>query len=422
MARLPEPGKDSGDWGKILNEFLLVSHTPDGFLKIPAWKTDAERPKEVLEGFCGVHLGRGSLEIFHNGSWLAVEETIAIEPAVSRSLRSRATETLSLTDFGAKADGSEDSVPALQKAIAFCALNKRSELRIPAGRYLCSQPLLLGSVDASAELFDFAGLRICGEGAGSQLILEKGMQLAGCKNVELSRLSLSGPATLPQGALIDLRGALKGVSLKNLQLASLRGDLLDAAGIRLSADAMVIGELSDICIENVLIQKARSGIEFRIPSGLSVEGVRVTHCRLTDVETGIQLVAEPSEAAQLGIRVTDCSVRSVRTAIVVENCAGARIENCDCSVQRANEVMRVRGMAMGVCSGNRLSGNLLEHFIRFERASQDSLSAAAESGWLVTQNQFFGSCSKSILGGEAVLLERVVVAANLQSDASVSLK
>jgi len=33
MARLPEPGKDSGIWGKVLNEYLLVSHTDSGTLK-----------------------------------------------------------------------------------------------------------------------------------------------------------------------------------------------------------------------------------------------------------------------------------------------------------------------------------------------------------------------------------------------------
>jgi len=33
MARLPQPGGDDGTWGDILNEFLDVSHNPDGTLK-----------------------------------------------------------------------------------------------------------------------------------------------------------------------------------------------------------------------------------------------------------------------------------------------------------------------------------------------------------------------------------------------------
>jgi hypothetical protein len=33
MIRLPTPGSDDGNWGKILNDFLTVSHNPDGSLK-----------------------------------------------------------------------------------------------------------------------------------------------------------------------------------------------------------------------------------------------------------------------------------------------------------------------------------------------------------------------------------------------------
>lgn len=33
MARLPEPGADSGQWGEILNDYLMVSHNSDGTLK-----------------------------------------------------------------------------------------------------------------------------------------------------------------------------------------------------------------------------------------------------------------------------------------------------------------------------------------------------------------------------------------------------
>jgi len=32
MARLPIPGSDDGNWGEILNEFLLVEHQTDGTL------------------------------------------------------------------------------------------------------------------------------------------------------------------------------------------------------------------------------------------------------------------------------------------------------------------------------------------------------------------------------------------------------
>jgi hypothetical protein len=31
MARLPTPGSDSGSWGDVLNEFLEVGHSSDGY-------------------------------------------------------------------------------------------------------------------------------------------------------------------------------------------------------------------------------------------------------------------------------------------------------------------------------------------------------------------------------------------------------
>lgn len=33
MARLPIPGSDDGNWGDILNQYLLVAHDSDGTLK-----------------------------------------------------------------------------------------------------------------------------------------------------------------------------------------------------------------------------------------------------------------------------------------------------------------------------------------------------------------------------------------------------
>lgn len=39
MARLPQPGKDAGTWGAILNDFMSVSHTATGTLK-PGVVTD----------------------------------------------------------------------------------------------------------------------------------------------------------------------------------------------------------------------------------------------------------------------------------------------------------------------------------------------------------------------------------------------
>lgn len=41
MARLPEPGGDEGDWGDLLNAFLLASHNDDGTIKDGAITADS---------------------------------------------------------------------------------------------------------------------------------------------------------------------------------------------------------------------------------------------------------------------------------------------------------------------------------------------------------------------------------------------
>lgn len=45
MSRLPTPGSDEGNWGEILNDFLLTTHTADGRIK-----TDAVSNTQIQDG------------------------------------------------------------------------------------------------------------------------------------------------------------------------------------------------------------------------------------------------------------------------------------------------------------------------------------------------------------------------------------
>ena len=47
MARLPEPGKDAGAWGQILNDYLLQSHNGDGTLKTDSVGAPQLKPNSV---------------------------------------------------------------------------------------------------------------------------------------------------------------------------------------------------------------------------------------------------------------------------------------------------------------------------------------------------------------------------------------
>lgn len=53
MARLPEPGGDSGQWGEVLNDYLLVSHNSDGTIKtelLPSGSTPTPDATAVTKG------------------------------------------------------------------------------------------------------------------------------------------------------------------------------------------------------------------------------------------------------------------------------------------------------------------------------------------------------------------------------------
>ena len=47
MARLPQPGKDAGNWGGILNQFLMRSHNVDGTLRPLTYTSQADRSGQI---------------------------------------------------------------------------------------------------------------------------------------------------------------------------------------------------------------------------------------------------------------------------------------------------------------------------------------------------------------------------------------
>lgn len=53
MSRLPVPGDDSGTWGNILNDFLLVGHNSDGTLKLPDASTNTKGVVQLADDLAG---------------------------------------------------------------------------------------------------------------------------------------------------------------------------------------------------------------------------------------------------------------------------------------------------------------------------------------------------------------------------------
>jgi hypothetical protein len=67
MTRLPTPGKDDGQWGTILNNYLEVAHNADGSLKragdIADAKAKADSAVQQINGKSGTSLTLGASDV-----------------------------------------------------------------------------------------------------------------------------------------------------------------------------------------------------------------------------------------------------------------------------------------------------------------------------------------------------------------------
>ncbi len=72
MPRLPNVGDDSGEWGTILNEYLSVSHTPAGDLKLEKWANNAARPATPTTNQVGFNQDTQVIEQYDGADWVTL--------------------------------------------------------------------------------------------------------------------------------------------------------------------------------------------------------------------------------------------------------------------------------------------------------------------------------------------------------------
>jgi hypothetical protein len=111
VARLPQPGGDNGNWGTILNDFLLQAHQADGKLKNNSITAAAIQDGTITES--------------------------QLSTVVQSKLNPASANCINVRDYGAVGDGSHDDSAAIKEAESH--LTNGSYLYFPAGDYRFAQ-------------------------------------------------------------------------------------------------------------------------------------------------------------------------------------------------------------------------------------------------------------------------------------------
>jgi len=211
MARLPKPGGDVDKWSEILNDFLLVSHNPDGALRIDA-----------VSALAAGTVGLSDLQTTNSPIVPGSKRPVLSNDGTS--LLWKMSNEINVRDFGAKGDGVTDDTDAIQAAVDSIGGGQGGTVNIPRGTYM---------VRGIAITRD--GTRLIGESRwGTQL-----KRISGTKPL----LEVSGTASMT--------GHLRYITVTNLTLngASMRGPLIRSY----YADSGIFSDLHFVYCDGVAV-------------------------------------------------------------------------------------------------------------------------------------------------------------------------
>lgn len=177
MARLPQPGKDAGNWGDILNSYLGVAHQTDGSLKTISQSTVANLTDDLAAKYAKP-----------SGGIPASDMATAVQASLSKSDNAvqKGDIVFNVKDYGAKGDGSTDDTAAFTSAVAAAV---SGTVFVPAGTYVISSEIALSD-----------GVTIMGQGYNSCLKRKTGsasylvniFAIRSGKNIRITNLRIDG--------------------------------------------------------------------------------------------------------------------------------------------------------------------------------------------------------------------------------------
>jgi len=286
MARLPNPGGDSGEWGGILNDFLSVEHNPDGTLK--------------ETGSLGTKADDSAVVHKSGDETINGIKTFTSSPLVPLpSLDAHATNKeyvdsvagvdwfYTPEDYGAVGDGSTDDSSAIQAAI---------DAAYSAGG---GTVLLSKRYGWTGDLFHKGAVKVLGTAKRKVLVTDDQMDrgLVALDSTARYRYGQWGGGSVNDnpGPLecLNIDGADIGGSTQLFLMECVDGAVVDCSIIRSAGDCVEVGASQNSTVDRCLIGNATNGSAINFKSdhdGVDRQGAGNIKINNTYVATSRYLV------------------------------------------------------------------------------------------------------------------------------------
>ena len=383
MSRLPTPGDDAGNWGQILNDYLLREHTSDGTLKV---RSD------------------GTFNAFYQkpGTGIPISD---LSSSVQATLN-KASFFLNVKDFGAVGNGSTDDTSAIQQTIDALPASGGCVF-IPPGTYAVSAPLTLSE-----------GAELCGAGSGSILRVT-----SAALGIDVIRIG-DGVSTLSFGAVRHLKITSDGQKTAGSAIALNQAYRvwLEALSLEFQYRGVYIQNSTAIWLKNSDIRDTKENaitIESDLGQGFEwyIDSVLCDNPTVSNIGTG--LLWDGGES----LHISHSNFQRFTNGFVVNTTAGresrfAFIEGMICDFASDNN-MRITntgsGATVGLTFTNCWSGTATNYGVLIDRPGGGLVQGVRWVGGKVFHN---GLAGFRLAGGQDVHISDCDIIANSQTNSA----